>query len=365
MLAKTKDPQAKMAINTDDDAIRRRRERGRRSQAGFRKRQAEASQRIKDQNSQLKRAIERLVNTTRGDENPELLNSIACVAEAAGVSVERPPQSDTILPLPRHVSDKSHVRICPVGGEDDVTISAVTKDFIGNPRYRPSSDPSLSAPSSAPPQRLTCGLWLDNLHYMRISVPPDDIVPYLGPGSKTFAGILFWSLMDHGQKKCPRQHTEHTILITKALGHSKVTEDWPVRYIEAMVEARLEYKRLGSISARYASAAEPDLAVVVRDRIAADYQARGMDPDQWISVTGIERRVKRMLGDAAFAVLEATAKGESDSVMRYLFETIECKLHETCICFGDGPRWKVDTVDGIFLDWVHTAFWTSSGRVLE
>ncbi|KAI1776193.1 hypothetical protein F4818DRAFT_374064 [Hypoxylon cercidicola] len=352
----------KMAIDTENDALRRRRDRGRRSQAAFRKRQAEANQRIKDQNNQLKRAIERLVHTTRGDEQPELLNSIFDVAEAAGVDVERPSQRDSTQPSPRHVSENSRIRLCPVGGEDDITISAITRDVIGEPSHQTNSDSGLSAPSSAPPPRLTCGLWLDNQHYMRISVPPDDIIPYLGPGSNTFAGKLFWSLLNHTRKKCTRTHTDAAILITKALGHSKVTEDWPVKYIEAMVEARLEYKQTGSIRSSLASAAEPDLAMAVRDRITADYQARGMDPDLWISVMGIEKRVKRMVGDAAFAVLEAAAKGEGDPVLQHLFEIIECKLHETCVCFGDGPRWKVDTVDGIFLDWVHTAFWATSRR---
>lgn len=344
--------------------MQRRRERGRRSQAGFRKRQAEASQRIKDQNSQLKRAIEKLVNTTRGDENPELLKSIFDVAEVAGVDVERPSQSDSdaVQRMPKHASKNLHVRLVPVSGEDDVVISAVTRDFIDKPNHQANSDLSLSAPSSAPPQRLTCGLWLDNLHYMRISVPPDDIIPYLGPGSKTFAGILFWSLMDHGQKKCSRKHPDFPVLLTNALGHSKVTEDWPVRYIEAMIEARLEYKQTGSISQKYASAAEPDLPTVVRDRVIVDYHSRGIDPDLWISVMGIEKRVRRMVGDATFTVLEAAAKGEGDLVTRQLFGMIECKLHETCVCFGDGPRWNVDIVDGIFLDWVHTAFWATSQR---
>ncbi|KAI1759949.1 hypothetical protein GGR53DRAFT_470791 [Hypoxylon sp. FL1150] len=349
-----------MATGTEDDAIRRRRERGRKSQAGFRKRQAETSQRMKDQNSQLKRAIENLIKTTRGDENPELLNSIFDVAEAAGVDVQRPSQGNTAQHMPRHESGNSHVRLAPVDGEyDDVVISSLTRDYIDKPSYQGSSDLSLSASSSAPPHRLRCGLWLDNLHYIRISVPPDDIIPYLGPGSKTFAGLLFWSLMDHAQKKCTRQHTDFTVLLTKALGHSKVTEDWPVRYIEAMVEARLEYKRTGSISQKYASAAEPDLPTVVRDRVIVDYHSRGIDPNLWISVMGIEKRVKRMVGDATFTVLEAAAKGEGDPVLQQLFEIIECKLHETCICFGDGPRWNVNIVDGIFLDWVHTAFWTS------
>lgn len=102
---------------------------------------------------------------------------------------------------------------------------------------------------------------------MRVSIPPDDILPYLGPGSKTFAGILFWSMMDHSQMKCRRKpqhpHNDAASLIRRALGHSQVTAGWAVTYVQAMVEARQEYKRTGSISRRYASFAEQDLGMIM------------------------------------------------------------------------------------------------------
>ncbi|KAI0166973.1 hypothetical protein GGR52DRAFT_556318 [Hypoxylon sp. FL1284] len=370
ILADSDRHQVKMATKADDDALRRRRERGRRSQAGFRKRQAEANQRVKEQNGRLRRAVERLVGATRGDESPELLRSILHVAEAAGVDVDggagqhplqadaaRAAQTQTATAGPKPAK---HVRTPPAHAEDDVVISATTRDYAAS---------SPQAPSN-PPARLACGLWLDDQHYMRISVPPGDIVPYLGAGARTFAGLLFWALMEQVRGDLSRgggddNRRDFEVVTARSLTHSRATRGWAVRYVEAMVEARLEFRRTGSISQRLASAAEPDLGFVVRDRVAADYRARGVDPDQvFVSTAGIERRVRGMVGDAAFRVLEAVARGESgkggDEQSR-LYEVVKRRLQDSCICFGDGPRWSVDTVDAIFLDWVHAAFWAAPG----
>ncbi|KAI1407000.1 hypothetical protein F5Y13DRAFT_183716 [Hypoxylon sp. FL1857] len=337
-----------------EDALRRRRERGRRSQAGFRKRQAEANELMRDQNRRLKSAIEKLVNNTRGDERPELLNSIFDVAEAAGIDAQRPGHSITGQSRrncargnnrnPMSLTDDS---------EEDITVNALTGDFVRKTDGQTSPGSSPPTTSLATPQRLRCGIWLDHQHYMRISIPPDDILPYLGKGAKTFAGVIFWSMMDHSQNKCTREHTEITALIQRGLRHSKVTEGWAISYIQAMVEARQEYRLTGSISSQYASAAEPDLGAVVREQIKAEYHARGKDPDQWLSAMGIEKRIKSMVDDDAFANLETVAWGGGDPFLRNLFEVTICKLSETCICFGDGPRWSIDVVDSLFLDWVY------------
>ncbi|OTA92274.1 hypothetical protein M434DRAFT_396517 [Hypoxylon sp. CO27-5] len=344
-----------MTTNTDD-ALRRRRERGRRSQAGFRKRQAEANEQIRDQNRRLKSAIEKLVNNTRGDEHPELLNSIFEVAEVAGINIHRATKSVPAQPKQKQVNGNHQILVSPVDSEEDITVSATTGDFIHNMDDQGSPGSSSSPTSLASLDRLRCGIWLDHQHYMRVSVPPDDILPYVGKGAKTFAGILFWSMMDHSQNKCTREHTEITTLIQRGLRHSKVIEGWAVTYIQAMVEARQEYRQTGSISPQYASAAEPDLGTVVREQIKAEYYARGKDPDQWLSAMGIEKRIRSIVDEATFAILEAVARGGGNPFLRNLFEMTKCKLSETCICFGDGPRWNVDVVDKLFLDWVHTTF---------
>ncbi|KAI0129217.1 hypothetical protein F4776DRAFT_664612 [Hypoxylon sp. NC0597] len=339
-----------------DDALRRRRERGRRSQAGFRKRQAEANEQIRDQNRRLKSAIEKLLNTARGDEHPELLNSIFEVAEVAGIDIQRPTQKNTPQPRRKHANGNHQILSYPPDSEEDITVSAATGDFVRNPDDQVSLGSSQLPPSLASSQRLRCGIWLDHQHYMRVSIPPDDILPYVGKGAKTFAGILFWSMMDHSQNKCTREHTEITTLIRRGLRHSKVTEGWAITYIQAMVEARQEYRQTGSISPQYASAAEPDLGTVMHERIKAEYHAQGKDPDQWLSAMGIEKRIRSIVDNDAFAILETVARGGGNPFLRHLFEMTKCKLSESCICFGDGPRWSVDVVDRLFLNWVHTTF---------
>ncbi|KAI2619001.1 hypothetical protein GGS26DRAFT_595689 [Hypomontagnella submonticulosa] len=336
-------------VKDPEEALKRRRERGRRSQAGFRKRQAEANQLMQEQNRRLKSAIEKLVNTARGDERQELLTAISDVAKAADTDVK----TLTFECQPKPVCGNCHN--IPQG--EDLVIDSERRDvFCGwdhatDTRRAPPPLPSASLP------RLKCGLWISDIYYMQITIPPDDILPYIGDGAKTFAGIIFWSMMDHSQGKCERKHTDINTLIKKSLGHSKITDDWTIRYILAMVEGRQEYKGKGFISARYASAVDQDLGMVVRDRVQDDYRARGMDPNKWLSATGIERHVRSFLGDDTFGVLDTAARGEGDFDLRHWFEDIQCKLCETCVCFGDGPRWHVDIVDELFLGWVHSAFW--------
>ncbi|KAI1391055.1 uncharacterized protein F4822DRAFT_426909 [Hypoxylon trugodes] len=359
MGAATNTNQTNMAIDAED-ALRRRRERGRRSQAGFRKRQAEATQNLQEQNRRLKSAIEKLVSSTRGDEHPELLNTIFDVAEAAGIDAQRPAQQSTVNQLRPKPSGTPPILACAIDGDakEDFTIDIAAKDIDRNAGATNSylSDNSNSTGSdSSSPERLTCGIWLNPLHYLRVSIPPDDIIPYLGAGSQTFAGIMFWSVMDHGQNKCTRPHGDTEALLRRALSHSRVTQDWGVKYIHAMVEARQEYKSTGSISPEYAAAAEPDLAMVVCGRVEEEYYARGMDPNSYLSCVGIEKRVRRMLGEDTFKVLNTVAQGGGDPVLRDLWKMLECRLAESCVCFGDGPRWGVDVVDGLFLGWLHAA----------
>ncbi len=339
---------------------------------------------MRDQNHRLRSAIERLLDTTRGDEDPELLNTIFNVAEAAGIEAQRPAQRDNAhhdaSGQPKRPSGpRRRLPAHPWEGADDLVIHPTTRDRtyqIGDQASlgSGSSDPSTASASAAsaasaaaaaaaaPPQRLKCAFWLDHQHYMRISMPPDDIIPYLGAGSRTFAGILFWSMLDHSQNRCTRRHSGAGALSRKALAHSKVTEELATTYIQAMVEARQEYRRTGSISSKWAAAAEPDMGRLIRDRIHAEYQARGMDPDEWLSATGIENRLRSMVGDAFFAVLETAARGGGDPVLRASWETIECKLHDAGVCFGDGPRWHVDIVDELFLDWVYQGLWSTQDQ---
>ncbi|RSM18561.1 hypothetical protein CDV31_002697 [Fusarium ambrosium] len=318
-------------ITSAEDELSRRRERGRRSQAAFRKRQAQATQVLSDQNRRLIEGVQKAVDAVQGDERQEILDAIANLATIAGVSPKDSPLRDTLTP----------------SEDDDITIDVLASDFTCNTKSSTSTNTQLFNPA---PRRLDCGIWLDPLHYRRISLPPQDIIPYLGPGSKTFAGQLFWSVMDHSLNGCKHPHAEASAVVKTGLGHSKATQDVKVSFIRRMVEARLEFRKTGSISPEHASAAENDLGMVLCNLVETDYRARGKDPDLWLSCVAIAQRVKSIAGVPAFVLLERAAQDEGDDDLRDALSHVKCRLSDTGVCFGDGPRWNVDVVDSLFLD---------------
>ncbi|KIL86430.1 hypothetical protein FAVG1_10259 [Fusarium avenaceum] len=234
------------AINAQDD-LARRRERGRRSQAAFRKRQAKSVQALSVQNDILKKRIQKAINTAHGDERPEMLDALRDLAEAAELDI----------PSTLAVEMMSHKK-------DRLLEKAIT-DITSSIPIDTWEDVSLSlGPSPATQYRLDCSVWLDPLHYLRVSLPPQDILPYLGPGAESFAGILFWSVMEHSQSGCARHGPE--TLIKTGLGHSGPTKSIAPSFVQTMAKARIEYKHTGSISQAYAVAAEDDLGLVLSQK---------------------------------------------------------------------------------------------------
>ncbi|KAI1076594.1 hypothetical protein F5B20DRAFT_312782 [Whalleya microplaca] len=338
-----------------EDALRRRRERGRRSQANFRKRQAQVTQQATDQNRRLIDAVEKLVDATHGDESPELLERIFDAAEAAGIEAKRPMRYDTTERSSGPVDAGRQMGADHLDDEEDLTFDATTGHIVPKFRDRTNLGSKSLAPSLAVPPRLTCGIWLDPLRYTRISIPPGDIVPYLGPGSETFAGRIFWSIMDHTMIGCKHTHPEPLKSTQRWLHHSKATQDIKPSFIEAMVKARLEYRQTGSISPEYAAAGEADLGLVVRDQIEKEYYSRGEDPSLWLSSEAVEKRVRSTVGNVTFRLLEMAARDEGEPALRDLLNGVKCTLYDTFVCFGDGPRWNVSVVDGLFHEWLSKA----------
>ncbi|KAF5650008.1 hypothetical protein F52700_447 [Fusarium sp. NRRL 52700] len=319
------------SVNAPDAnmGFQRRRERGRRSQAAFRKRQAQSNHALADQNARLKQGIQRLLNAAQGDERPEMLGIFRELALAAGLEV---PES---------------VSMAGTGLSSTEASDSDTPTTDSNSFQNLFSDIPLPVnPSQSTQYRLECSMWLDPLHYLRVSLPPQDILPYLGAGAETFAGILFWSVMEHYQAACT-QHNAKTAF-QKGLKHSKATQDIKPSFIETMAKARVEYKQTGSISQSYSVAAEKDLGIVLCNLIETEYRSTGKDPDQWLSCIGIEKRLKKTMSDDFLESLRKAALGQGNAGLRYLLEDVKCRLYDSCVCFGDGPRWDAKIVDELF-----------------
>ncbi|CAI6093838.1 unnamed protein product [Clonostachys chloroleuca] len=323
--------------------LERRRERGRRAQAAFRQRKAKLSNELEERNLQLIQGIERLVSVATGEERPEVLAAINYLADAAGLDTKVPLRHQQQTPTDSEKDESSHSEIL----KEDVVFDLATRGTVQN-RYQEIASPST-------PSRLDCGMWVDPAHYMRVSLPPEDIIPYIGSGADTFAGRLFWSVMEHSQSGCTGRHVHPRLsdLMSKAVDHCKVTQEVNLSFVKAMAQARLEFKNTGSISPKNAAAGEPDLGMVICERIKRDYLERGKNPDVWLPSVAIEAHLRRRIDDpAAFRLLEDAARGEGDPTLRTLLENIQCRLFDNTICFGDGPRWHVDVVDCLFLEWM-------------
>ncbi|KAF5676546.1 hypothetical protein FHETE_2042 [Fusarium heterosporum] len=297
-----------MGATESQEEVSRRRERGRRSQAAFRKRHAQSVQALSAQNKVLKRGIQRAMNAAHGDEPPDMLSALRDLAEAAE------------LDIPATIS---HGSMSQTRGSL-VSSTTTTPDLIIPEAF--SGNSLLVGPSPTTHYRLDCSVWLDPLHYLRVSLPPQDILPYLGPGAESFAGLLFWSVMKHSQIGCAQHHRDTPTKI--GLGHSNATKGIKPSFIETMAKARIEYKETGSISQAHAVAAEDDLGLVLCNLVEEDYRSRGKDPDQWLSCVSIEQRIRRQFGQSAIDGLREVALGHADTYSQYLLDDAQCKLYD-------------------------------------
>ncbi|KFA74230.1 hypothetical protein S40288_08968 [Stachybotrys chartarum IBT 40288] len=317
-----------------EDELRRRRERGRQAQAAYRKRQTRAVGSLAEQNHDFRQGIGRLVNAARGDESREVADAISELARAAGIAYQ-----------PRLVAqvDRDDVQgRCSA----DLVIDAKTQSFSSKGqeslRYGP------DAPTKAA-NRLDCDIWFDPMQCVKVSLPPDDILPYLGLAAETFAGRVFWAIMERAQTRIPSQPAA---LARQALGHSDATRRIKASFIRSMVDARLEYKRTGGISPRHAAAAEADLGMVVHRRVVDEYRVRGRRPEAWLSCVGVEEHARWMMAGDAFGLLAAPAEGEAARAWGTLFADLTGRLLDASVCFGDGPRWRIEVVHEILGDWI-------------
>ncbi|EKJ68373.1 hypothetical protein FPSE_11381 [Fusarium pseudograminearum CS3096] len=239
----------------------RRRERGRRSQAAFRKRQAKSTQALIDQNSRFRNGVQLLLEEARGDDRPEMLRILRDLADAADLDIPvtlSGNASETATKLTNTTPE----------GFDAFEMSLVPRQIIDIPLNLD------TFPAATTTQyRLDCSVWLDPLHYLRVSIPPQDLLPYIGPGAETFAGLLFWSVMEHSQSGC--SHHDAMSNVKACLGHSSVTRDIKPTFIQTMARARIEYKKTGSISQEHAVGGEDDLGLVL-SRFVSETDLAGM-----------------------------------------------------------------------------------------
>ncbi|KAI1377160.1 hypothetical protein F4677DRAFT_444964 [Hypoxylon crocopeplum] len=354
-----------------EEELQRRRERGKLAQRAFRKRQSKASRDKRDETQKLKAAIEEIVRAAGHNDHPELLRAIREAAETAGLDAQPllvndsggDTEDSTIartsppLPEPRDlvsVSGNSPLRTTDTPQE--MAIPNIQTECWLNDRAQTPPETGVALGWMSP--RLDYGLWFDTCRFVRTEEPPQDIVPYLGKGKNTFAGRLFWTCVDYLLKLCrkaesyertnPRLAKEVKEKIWSMIQHSPPLHN--VRYILALAEARLEFRDRGYIEGDN-PAGDSDSAKLLFGHVIADYTSRGEDTTVWLSPIEVECELRRRLSHSSFSHLEHAlqlwdtnqGKGPLAEVVEPLIQRLVCNS----ICFGDGPRWRIDHVSAI------------------
>ncbi|KAH7033599.1 uncharacterized protein B0I36DRAFT_348636 [Microdochium trichocladiopsis] len=352
-----------------DLKIKRRRERGRRAQSAFRKRQAQAKFDLGTENSRLREALQTILDEVQADDRPEL---VAKIREAASL-LEGLSSSDQTQ------ETESSVEVAQSRSGANSVIDSLQSTYLGsgsepdsdNDMQRLSRQVQLVAAYSEsglmdrqrmeiindPLQRVACDSWLGT------------ILPFLGSGAFTLAGRIFWRLTAHWEAMTnmhqvvqlparlpavPIQSTQWPSL--RDLMYGSVYQDlheFDVESWKDSVSSRLSYSHGHGILPIH------------------DSKTRNKTPVRWLTPTEVEQRIRYAVGNEVFAVLtqptlerweksgdvfafkhgpEGSARKEmadGEDLVDALLDWVVANY----TCFGDGPRWSLRQFDEGLREW--------------
>ncbi|EXJ87881.1 hypothetical protein A1O1_04808 [Capronia coronata CBS 617.96] len=380
-----------VAMEDAEAELRRRRDRAKESQRAFRQRQSNSAQKLKHDHEQLKRLVGEIVDAARVHDPAQLSVAITKAAKAVGLDTTclTPSDTPTDTPFPEGPMNTN------LGVDWQITDSpgaVASENIIHKPQnWSPLS--SLDSEAALVQQtqtqtrsgrmspRFDYGVWIDPDRFLKNFEPPIDIAPYLGRGEYTIAGHIAWACLDLGYtylqdimeqraltpifntttaSLTPEQDSEADYprslppnsgarrLFDLALRHSMPLHD--LDYIIAMVEARIEFRRLGYMR-RDNPGADAVKRELLQGRVFEDHRKRGVRMDQWWSAMDIERYIERTMGVYEFASFQAALRARQEAHTNLLMPLAH-SLAQRAICFGDGPRWRADHVAMFARTWI-------------
>lgn len=317
------------------------------------------------ENVALKNAIAAILAEVKPNtDRPELQAKIRQAAEIAGLSQDgEAAQSSTMS------SDTPSSRVS--SGDANTTPS-------NPPQQARTMAPRLSHAIAQSTNMLT--MYRDPFQCTTCTEGAAAVLPFLGPGAFTFAGLIFWHLVEKHEARAhaqepplafPRPQLEleqralepvgvwissddggvplrFTDLVTQTSpAHVSDTEAWI-----KMTEARMKYYKIQS---RGHSS---------EDNVSHTPAASQNKRRNWLSPITAEQRIRAIVGDQVFSVMATPAierweKKNRDRAQalqaldesRVLVDGLLDKMSETFVCMGNGPHWDARDFDSMFLEW--------------
>lgn len=360
---------------TPTDHHQRRRERGRLAQSAFRKRQAQAQQEKETKNDELKKAVADILAEVCATDRPELQAKIRHAARIAGLQIEVDNQAAST-----GSGDQKQIeaRLDHSTSSDDVV-------FLGSGRnhktHVTNSRPTrhgLSDHSSVSSRRSR-----SNSH-SEAHIRPDPfqcspcaegaaIMPFLGAGAFTFAGRIFWHLIEKHEELLKKQKlllqsnglTSEPVYTSDATSRRAAFIDLlsvagTVRDVDPSSWVGMIEKRLGVYHKEWSchTISRGEVHRVLQPPMVGS--SRDLNACQMLSPFTAAQRVRSVVGDDVFAVLaqpvvdrferKRDAHRAEDS--GELVDGFLDMLAETFMCDGFGPLWDVRQFDESLRSWL-------------
>lgn len=207
--------------------------------------------------------------------------------------------------------------------------------------------------------------WPDPDRPLQLVTPPPDIVPYMGAGAYTLAGQMYWAAMAFGFQAIrtilsspsppPAAVDIVTDLFTYTMRHIELPR------IMYMMQSRLLFRKYGyfqhpanrSVDERqyWSLALDPKALSELGADLGREFQKAGVQKDEFLTPLDVERRLRDRFRDD-YAVFEAALRGQALAeehvvCMRRLMQI----MSRQSICFGDGPRWRPESVETLISGW--------------
>ncbi|KAI1102876.1 hypothetical protein F4804DRAFT_249644 [Jackrogersella minutella] len=406
MVEKTDPKEAKSGRTEAPEYVSARRERGKLAQRAFRQRQIDTIRSLEEENQKLRKAISDISDAARqNDVAPSLTLAISDARRVAGLPVTEmagqpsgsgiPTSEDSGWSSSTSNDDVANVDLVPSqndsmfgfmmsssGGQElmdewsQLLLAGNTDAYVPSSTNQETFDSGVDMTAPSVPHMRgplsTMGVPLPSFEPDRaihLTNPPPDIVPYMGAGAYTLAGQMYWSAMAFGFQAIkaiistsePPPAAVHIVedVFMHTLKHMAIPK------LVQLMHARLAFRRHGYFQLssdehwdEIRSFVDPAGPSKIHDVLADELLKAGVRKDDYLTPLDVERQLRDRFRDG-YPVFEAALHGralvvEHVACMRRLMRL----LSRQSVCFGDGPRWRPDSVDLLADGWQ-----TSMGQV--
>ncbi|KAI0846137.1 hypothetical protein F5Y00DRAFT_244641 [Daldinia vernicosa] len=378
------------------DYIAARRERGKLAQRAFRQRQIDTIRSLEEENRKLRRAISAISDAA--DRNDATISQ--AIAEARKVAGITTPEAKRKQPAPvipdlnsSSWSSITPIEATPVAAPASSQESSSLDDF-SLASFQISDQANswsqfLSMTSSDAYDLTTnindfdggLGLSMSNPDYLggqivptgvstafepdraiHIADPPPDIIPYMGDKAYTLAGQIYWAALAFGFQALRAIISSAT---PPPVAVDIITNQWcftskrlALPQIMRLMYARLTFRRYGYFHLasdkhreEIKSFLDPNLGKRLSIALCDEANKDGFRKADFLSPLDFERELRERFRDD-YPIFEAALRGqaldqEHVACMRKLIQL----MSRQAVCFGDGPRWRPESVDTLVDGW--------------